>query len=449
MKRTKKILLSFLILSMGILNACHDGTHHTKKPKENTPPPEVTNLKITSTQTTTTLTWRIPEDTNIDYILIIYRDNIINVPAGIQTKTISNLSKWEKYSFTVKTVDFNNNISTGVQISIGKNITKIVPDDVKRMDSFACKIASYKDTVAIGAYGYDEGSRIGTVYIFQRNKETLKLEKKQKITIDGEKNDYFGYSLDILKNTLAVGAERDDDKGCNAGAVYVFEKNETTSLFEEKQKITATNGEAEDYFGNSIKLFENSLAIGAYKDHEKGEKAGAVYVFEKNETTSLFEEKQKIIAPDGQNHNFFGNLISVCEEYICIGAYGNNDGTGAVYVFEKNETTSLFEEKQKLIAKDGQIEDCFGISIKIYNDTIVIGAQGNQGNESFTGSAYVFERNKTTLTFEQTEKIIAPDGQTGDHFGNTIDIDEGFITIGAQGDDDNGSDSGSFYDIAF
>lgn len=42
-------------------------------------------------------------------------------------------------------------------------------------------------------------------------------------------------------------------------------------------------------------------------------------------------------------------------------------------------------------------------------------------------------------------KIIAFDGAANDYFGNSVAVGSGRIVVGASGDDDKGSDSGSIY----
>ena len=59
------------------------------------------------------------------------------------------------------------------------------------------------------------------------------------------------------------------------------------------------------------------------------------------------------------------------------------------------------------------------------------------------GSAYVYSRSAGVWTLQQ--KLVPPDGASGDFFGSTVAIDGTTAVIGARGDDDNGSSSGSAY----
>ena len=44
--------------------------------------------------------------------------------------------------------------------------------------------------------------------------------------------------------------------------------------FVQKQKLTAPDGGAHDFFGESVAVFNSSVVVGAYLDDEKGADAG-------------------------------------------------------------------------------------------------------------------------------------------------------------------------------
>jgi hypothetical protein len=60
------------------------------------------------------------------------------------------------------------------------------------------------------------------------------------------------------------------------------------------------------------------------------------------------------------------------------------------------------------------------------------------GKDSSRGSAYVFKHSDTTWTEEA--KLVASDGKSGDHFGWSASISDGYILIEAY-DDDSGCGS--------
>ena len=101
-------------------------------------------------------------------------------------------------------------------------------------------------------------------------------------------------------------------------------------------------------------------------------------------------------------------------------------------------------EAQKLLASDGAAGDEFGRSVYVSGDTALIGAIGDDDNGSFSGSAYVFIRDATGLWTEQA-KLLASAGAAGDAFGRSVSVSGDTALIGAATDDDLGSFSGSAY----
>ncbi|MDP7030411.1 MAG: FG-GAP repeat protein, partial [Phycisphaerales bacterium] len=98
----------------------------------------------------------------------------------------------------------------------------------------------------------------------------------------------------------------------------------------------------------------------------------------------------------------------------------------------------------KLTADDGDSDDRFGSSVAISGGVAVIGADGDDDNGSDSGSAYVFEQ-QVDGTWSHIAKLTADDGDSGDEFGISVAISGGVAVVGAWGDEDNGSWSGSAY----
>ncbi len=100
-------------------------------------------------------------------------------------------------------------------------------------------------------------------------------------------------------------------------------------------------------------------------------------------------------------------------------------------------------QEAKLTASDGAANDRFGKSVSVSKDTIVVGATGDSDKGSGSGSAYVFVRDKNG--WSQETKLTASDGAAHDGFGESVSVSKHTIVVGASGDDDNGSGSGSAY----
>ncbi len=329
---------------------------------------------------------------------------------------------------------------------------KLTASDAAANDLFGISVSVYNNTAVIGASGDDDnGTRSGSAYVFEKNSTSgnwTQTETAKLTASDGAANDLFGRSVSVYNNTAVISAIFDDDNGSYSGSAYVFEKNSTSGNWTQTEtvKLTASDGAAGDYFGRSVSVYNNTAVIGASLDDDNGHNSGSAYIFEKN-STGHWTQKQKLLASDGANNDWFGRSVSVYNNTVVIGAtYGDDNGSGSAYVFEKNSTSGNWTQTEtvKLTASDGAAGDLFGISVSVYNNTAVIGASGDNDNGSYSGSAYIFEKNSTGH-WTQKQKLLASDGANNDWFGRSVSVYNNTAVIGAFYDDDNGSNSGSAY----
>ena len=90
---------------------------------------------------------------------------------------------------------------------------------------------------------------------------------------------------------MVVGALNDDGhSGSNTGAIYIYKRHGASWTLEQEisdQETGFTNLQTNDYFGHSVALSGNTLAVGAYGDDGSGsdQQYGAVYVFTRSGST--------------------------------------------------------------------------------------------------------------------------------------------------------------------
>ena len=161
---------------------------------------------------------------------------------------------------------------------------------------------------------------------------------------------------------------------------------------------------------------------------------------------------KKLTAKDGAYGDFFGISVAISDGTIVVGAHNDDDkgsNSGSAYVFEKSDSSDATSWTQvvKLTAKDGAANDKFGFSVAISDGTIVVGAYGDDDKGSASGSAYVFEKSDSSdaTSWTQAAKLTADDGAVDDYFGRSVAISDGTIVVGAYFDDDKAYNSGSAY----
>ena len=155
-------------------------------------------------------------------------------------------------------------------------------------------------------------------------------------------------------------------------------------------------------------------------------------------------DEVKLIPSDAAANDRSGCAVPLDGDTALVGAYyhgGNGLHSGAVYVFARNQAT--WGQQAKLTASNGEPDDLFGVSVALDGDTALVGAFGDDDNGSNSGSAYVFVRDGTI--WRQQAKLTASDGATNDFFGWSVALDGDTAFVGAHEDDDAGSESGSAY----
>jgi hypothetical protein len=312
--------------------------------------------------------------------------------------------------------------------------TKLLASDGYATDYFGDSVSISSDglTAIVGAWRDD--SLKGSAYIFKYANGSW---SETKLTAnDGVANDYFGDSVSISDNgvTAIVGAYRDDSY---KGSAYIFKyANGTWS----QTKLTASDGAASDYFGDSVSISSDGLTaiVGAYRGNSL---KGSAYIF--NYANGTWSQTSKLTASDGVENDFLGHSVSISGDGLTaiLGAYRVNSLKGSAYIFKyANGSWS----QTKLTASDGVASDYFGDSVSISSDglTAIVGAYRDDSSE---GSAYIFRY--ANGTWSQTSKLTASDGVAYDNFGSSVSISDNGLTaiLGAWGDNDKGNFSGSAY----
>ena len=350
-------------------------------------------------------------------------------------------------------------------------------------DKFGYAVAVDGDTAVIGAYQDNgNGADSGAAYVFTRNDGVW--DDGVKLTASGgAAYDNFGISVAVDGDTVVVGAPGNDGAGADSGSVYVFVKPTggwATST--ETAKLTASDGAALDYFGYSVAVDGDTVLVGAYQDDDEendSEDSGSAYIFTKPNSSGSWAdwnpmedtETAKLTASDGADDDWFGVSVALDGKTAVIGASGDDDkgiDSGSVYVFVKpSGAWADGNETDKLTASDGEAQDNFGYSVAVDVDTVevsgaevevatvVVGAYQHDPIDPHSdpdsplylldaGAAYVFTRDSEGV-WDGGEKLTADDGDALDYFGYSVAVDVDTVVVGAYGDDDNGSASGSAY----
>jgi hypothetical protein len=303
----------------------------------------------------------------------------------------------------------------------------------------SCSVSG--DVIIIGAYMEDGGGTdSGSAYVFEYDGSSWN-ETQKLIASDAENDDHFGLIVALEGDVAAIAAPGDDDFGSGAGAVYVFKYSGANWV--EEQKLYASDAAADDGFGYPVCLSNGALLVGAYGNDDLGDYSGSAYVFRHDGVS--WTEEAKLTASDGNAYDYFGLSAVINGDVVLIGAFGDDPGgvmeSGSAYVFRFNGTNWI--ETAKLTASDGAAGDEFGGDVAVDGDVAIITSWRDDDMGLNSGSAYVFQFDG--INWIETAKVTASDGTDEDRFGNSVVMNGDVAVIGARYDDDMGTDSGSAY----
>ncbi len=306
-------------------------------------------------------------------------------------------------------------------------VQKLVASDRSEDDFFGSSVGISENYAVVGAMSEDDdeedgGDDAGSAYIFERDPNTQTWNQTKKIVASDRSSDSrFGIAAAISGDHVLIGAHR---KNAQRGGAYVFRKDMGgADSWGEVAVLEASDGLSEDWFGISVSIAADFALVGAYNNDVDGngdnfaENAGAAYIFQKDQGgEDEWGEVTKLVPSSRMAFDFFGESVSISENYALVGASGQDydvdgenllDGAGAAYVFRKDAFGTWYEA-QKLVASDREQDDDFGEAVALYGGQIVVCAENedeNQNGDDFledAGSIYSFEFDKgdQEITFE-------------------------------------------------
>jgi hypothetical protein len=311
-------------------------------------------------------------------------------------------------------------------------------------DCFSQSVAISGNTVVIGAPDYDANG-VAFVYEYNGNEWTGPAILRADV-VSGHR---FGWSVDIDDNTIVVGYPADNN---NRGSAYVFQKS--GSLWTQQQKLLASDGHGTsthpdgDQFANSVSIDGSRIVVGAELEYLADMRMGAVYVYEKSGGNWPQYENHKLTASDGVKRGCFGKDVSVSGDTIAVGAYGRNNFTGKVYIYDWNDAGNDWDESP-IEDPTPNISADFGMSVSLDGrDKVLIGARSDKYQGISTGTTYFFTRSDGIWTGRE---YVASDLLAWDYFGCSVGLSGSNFIVGAYKKDQNSppiADCGAAYIVS-
>lgn len=239
----------------------------------------------------------------------------------------------------------------------------------------------------------------------------------------------FGATLALRGQAAWVGAP-------GAEAVHLFIR--TAGAWRAEALLAAPPVAAG--FGKALAFDGETLLVGAPDSAPHGGWSGAAFVFE--ERAGTWAEVAALTAHDGHPSQFFGVSVDVEGEVLAVGARGDAQDalwSGAVYTFTR--PLEDWRPAAKLKSPQPIMGAHFGSAVALDAEVLAVGARWDSTVRENAGAAYVFRRDDEG--WSALLSLVRPDAGDNDWFGAALDLERGELLVGAPRADAPGVDSGA------
>ena len=233
----------------------------------------------------------------------------------------------------------------------------------------------------------------------------------------------FGRSVAISGSRIVVGAFLGNSGAIDSGNVFVYDLAKsvpTTPVM----TLTNPSPEVADYFGFTVAISGNRIAVGAIADDTGAEGAGSVYVYDLASPVGA-PPVYTLTNPSPATSEQFGNGLAIHDTLLVIGGY--NDENAYVYdLAGATPTVPMFPLRNP---GRGLYADQFGSAMAISGTRAVIGSWGDDTTMSDAGVAYIYDlagANPAVPSITLTNPSPAPRS----YFGYSVSISGTRVVVG-------------------
>ncbi len=188
----------------------------------------------------------------------------------------------------------------------------------------------------------------------------------------------FGAAVAVGQRVAAIGAPGDSQRGPDAGAVHVYDRSAVTGAYGPLQNIQPAGLDPFDRFGASLAVAGNLLVVGAKGDDEAAPNAGAAYVYLRAGVGEPYVFLSKLLPPAAAASECYGYSVDVSGNRIVVGAPRADVvayDAGAVYVYDFDPVSQSITQSAVLTDPAGRAGDGLGFSVAMGLDQVMVGAE--------------------------------------------------------------------------
>ncbi|MCB0311101.1 MAG: hypothetical protein KDD42_07690 [Bdellovibrionales bacterium] len=298
---------------------------------------------------------------------------------------------------------------------------------------------------------------VGIVYVFERAEdgwhETARLRRGQdqggfgsSLAVSEDGNVIF-----VAAPGASVYDPEQPQRGrlVNAGGVQIYQRTESgwvPSIFvQEPQPYSLTNCAQDIAYSQGVLVFGCPFA-GRGIDY-----AGWIQLFEVELDGSRARHLEKIDSPNAQEGGYFGFSVAIDSDVLAVGAIGEAE-TGRAYIF--NRDSEGYNVVREVTPINTQNRASFGWDIAALEGRVVVGAPDSHRVNFYAGSVHEYVKRDATWV-EAGLYSATPTADRYDRFGKSVALLSDSVIAGAPNEDSGGSDpndnslpeSGALYKI--
>ncbi len=293
-------------------------------------------------------------------------------------------------------------------------------------DKFGSSVSSYGKYLAVAAKDEDNTAAPAPDYTSISLEATIANP-----TPAG--SDYFGYGVAISDSYYAISSVNDNN---NLGAVYVYDRATDNLL----HTIVNPNDDSTlssdgDYFGAMLAMTDNYLACSSSGDDGEGD--NRIYIF--NPATGGF--LRSVLPPNSAKTARF-NRMDMTDSVLAFGvwtgtSYWAADTVHQVLVYDPN-TGSLTTTLNNPNPFGGANGEAFGYTVVVNDSYIVVSCQReDSASNTEVGVVHLFDTSGGFLRV-----VTSPDDQSYLSFGQSLDVTDDYLVVGATGYDTGSVNNG-------
>jgi hypothetical protein len=220
--------------------------------------------------------------------------------------------------------------------------------DPNFVGSFGARLALSGDCLMVGEYFDTDpnlGVTTGAVHVFERNGSGAWAHAGRVVASDGTQNDLFGIALALHGDWAIIGASGDNAPTNGTGSAYAFERSASGTWLQRQKIQPQVTG---DHFGQAVALQGNRAVITSVRASPD---PGHASVYERG-ANGQWGFVADLTANDFTGWNGFGGSVALDGDRVLIGADidpERGSRAGAAYVFERN-ASGQWQQTAKLMA---------------------------------------------------------------------------------------------------